>query len=81
MTNGVAPSSSDNATDVKLSPGSSTGQTGMDMPKTPGHKTWNGDMGSNRAKTQPTQWLALMKETLIDIYAMINIELKDERVS
>ncbi|MEH4797113.1 hypothetical protein PPE79_22395, partial [Enterobacter kobei] len=44
MTNGVAPSSNPKGTDVKLSPGSSTGQTGMDMPKTPEHKQWNGDM-------------------------------------
>jgi filamentous hemagglutinin len=42
MTNGVAPSSNTKGDDVKLSPGSSTGQTGMDMPKTPEHKQWNG---------------------------------------
>ncbi|MDU1876847.1 hemagglutinin repeat-containing protein [Citrobacter sp.] len=27
-----------------LSPGSATGKTGMDMPKTPAHRKWNGDM-------------------------------------
>ena len=43
MTNGVAPSSG-NGDSAKLSPGSSTGQTGMDMPKTPEHKQANGDM-------------------------------------
>ncbi|MCK6826021.1 hypothetical protein L8Q94_22085, partial [Enterobacter kobei] len=27
-----------------LSPGSATGKTGKDMPKTPEHRKWNGDM-------------------------------------
>lgn len=43
MTNGVMPSSG-NGDGVKLSPGSSTGQTGMNVPKAPAHKKWNSDM-------------------------------------
>ncbi|WP_252152163.1 hemagglutinin repeat-containing protein [Enterobacter sp. SGAir0187] len=78
MTNGVAPSSNPKGTDVKLSPGSSTGQTGMDMPKTPEHKQWNGDMS---ATAQPKQWLPLMPETPIDMYAKVIIEFKKEQVS
>ncbi|HDR2626960.1 TPA: hemagglutinin repeat-containing protein [Enterobacter cancerogenus] len=78
MTNGVAPSSNPKGTDVKLSPGSSTGQTGMDMPKTPEHKQWNGDMS---ATAQPKQWLPLMTETPIDIYAKVTIAFQDEQLS
>ncbi|WP_196298911.1 hypothetical protein, partial [Enterobacter kobei] len=78
MTNGVAPSSNPKGTDVKLSPGSSTGQTGMDMPKTPEHKQWNGDMS---ATAQPKQWLPLMAETPINIYAKVTITFQDEQLS
>ncbi|WP_262389945.1 two-partner secretion domain-containing protein [Enterobacter cancerogenus] len=78
MTNGVAPSSNPKGTDVKLSPGSSTGQTGMDMPKTPEHKQWNGDMS---ATAQPKQWLPLMTETPIDIYAKVTIAFQVEQLS
>jgi len=78
MSNGVAPSSNPKGTDVKLSPGSSTGQTGMDMPKTPEHKQWNGDMS---ATAQPKQWLPLMTETPIDIYAKVTIAFQDEQLS
>ena len=78
MTNGVAPSSNPKGTDVKLSPGSSTGQTGMDMPKTPEHKQWNGDMS---AIAQPKQWLPLMTEAPIVIYAKVTIAFEEEQLS
>lgn len=37
-----------------LSPGSATGKTGKDMPKTPDHKTWNGDMTNGVAPSSNT---------------------------
>ncbi|HEP0500172.1 TPA: hypothetical protein QIU23_003632, partial [Enterobacter kobei] len=55
-----------------------TGQTGMDMPKTPEHKQWNGDMS---ATAQPKQWLPLMAEMPINIYAKVTITFQDEQLS
>ncbi|MEZ6878803.1 hemagglutinin repeat-containing protein, partial [Enterobacter sp. KBR-315C3_2022] len=37
-----------------LSPGSATGKTGKDMPKTPEHKKWNGDMTHGVAPSSST---------------------------
>jgi filamentous hemagglutinin len=66
--------------DVKLSPGSSTGQTGMDMPKTPEHKKWNGDMSKGAMNARP-QWKALQIDRPIDIYAPVTITFTDEQYS
>ncbi|WP_233971208.1 hemagglutinin repeat-containing protein [Lelliottia sp. WAP21] len=77
-TNGVTPSSNPAGTDVKLSPGSSTGKTGMDMPKTPEHKQWNGDMSATGASVQPKQWIPLLPESPINLYASIIVEFKNE---
>ncbi|WP_155026348.1 two-partner secretion domain-containing protein [Enterobacter bugandensis] len=38
-----------------LSPGSATGKTGKDMPKTPEHKKWNGDMTHGVAPSSNTK--------------------------
>ncbi|MCE1945104.1 hemagglutinin repeat-containing protein [Enterobacter roggenkampii] len=38
-----------------LSPGSATGKTGKDMPKTPDHRKWNGDMTNGVAPSSNTK--------------------------